>query len=406
MIGYKKVRLIKFFRRIFFFINILSLFFLIFSNFSCKKSEEKISKVRTIKNSEEALKPSLKIGLKEVMSLHEDWFDYGLIFLDKEENIVYWQERDNIACKFDSKGGLLLKKKFMKGRGFGDVDFFDFDEYGGRFYVFDKGTNCRLNIFDKELNLIKVLKMRENYGKAQFQLRINQDGDLHYIFEEWKILPGGSIDVETGVANYGKDGEKKKIVFFKETSPLYPRESDGKMVSHYFLQPFLRYLVDEDGKVWICDMREYRIYIFSLNGELEKVIEKKYRKIELKGEIKEEFMREYRIKKEEEMSMETILPEYVYPLMDLLLIEGRYLLVLRSDYIYKKDKKGKILADLFSAEGEFLNQVELPEFYACFRLSNQFKSNICYKNGFLYILETDEEGEKFWIKKYQLKIEE
>jgi hypothetical protein len=41
-----------------------------------------------------------------------------------------------------------------------------------------------------------------------------------------------------------------------------------------------------------------------------------------------------------------------------------------------------------------------------YSLTNQFKSAICYKNGRLAALESDEDMEKFWISLYQLQYGE
>jgi hypothetical protein len=73
---------------------------------------------------------------------------------------------------------------------------------------------------------------------------------------------------------------------------------------------------------------------------------------------------------------------------------------------FQEDKQNSMKADLFSIEGKFLNEFEIPKYYLTYEFTNQFKSNICYKNGHIYTLEADEDLENFYIKKYKLKITE
>lgn len=385
-------------------IFIFALFLFTVVNVSCQKSEDEIFKVQIIKNSGKPSKPLLRIELREIMSIQEEWCDYGGIFLDEDKNIIYWVERDKTVYKINNDGNTIFKKKFTQGKGYGDIYFFDFEEWNGKYYVFDKFNN-RLNIFDKEFNLVESNQIeRDEISKGRYVLRIDEIGNLYFISEE-NSYRKGCIYADISIANFGKKGKRKKVEFFRQSSKLYDR-TKKRMLSYWHHQPFLRYLIGDDGRVWICDRREYKIYSYLPNGKLDRVIEKEYRKIKIKGEAEKKYKEEYGIERIEKLGTEVILPEYICPLMDILLIDNDYILVLRMDYIFREDKSGKILADLFDREGKFLNQIEFPEFYGCYHLGNQFKTDICYKNGYLYSIEADEELEKFFIKKYEFKVEE
>ena len=102
---------------------------------------------------------------------------------------------------------------------------------------------------------------------------------------------------------------------------------------------------------------------------------------------------------------EIVFPEYINPVMDILLLNNGRLLVLRMDNMYREDKKGKVLADLLNTKGEFLASLEIPEFSGCYNYNNQFKRNICHKNGHFATLETDENFEKYRICIYEIRIQ-
>ena len=136
---------------------------------------------------------------------------------------------------------------------------------------------------------------------------------------------------------------------------------------------------------------------------MENVIEKEYKKIPIKGDIEKRFRENYLTKRK--TRSEIVFPEYINPVMDILLLNNGRLLVLRMDNMYREDKKGMILADLLNTKGEFLANLEIPEFSGCYNYNNQFKRNICYKNGHFATLETDENIEKYRICIYEIRIE-
>ncbi|GAH52036.1 unnamed protein product [marine sediment metagenome] len=183
-------------------IFIFTLFLFTVINVSCQKSEDEIFKVQIIKNTEKPSKSLLRIELKEIMSIQEEWCDYGSIFLE-DENIIYWVERDNTVYKINNDGNTILKKKFPKGQGYGDISFFDFEEWNGKYYVFDKFNN-RLNIFDKEFNLEESNQIeRDEISKGRYVLRIDEIGNIYFISEE-NSYRKGCIYADISIANFEK----------------------------------------------------------------------------------------------------------------------------------------------------------------------------------------------------------
>jgi len=306
---------------------------------------------------------------------------------------------------FDPSGRELLAKKLPSGQGQGDVNFFDFDECKGRYFVWDKAER-RLNIFDKGFNLISTSDLRKGGHESRSIMRTDQEGNIYFIYTVMSLSKLG-MPAEVGIWNFGKDGSGRRTRYLGIRPKPILLSPSGKSISYFFLGPFLRYQIEDNGNVWACDTSEYKIYKYSADGTLEKSITGQYEKIPIKGKTESKFREIYRVQssKEAPYGLETILPEYICPIIDFLLIDGKYILVLRMDNMYKENKSGKVLADVFDAEGRFLTHLEVPEFWGCYNLTNQYKSNIFYKNGALFTLETDDGMDRFWISEYDLKIE-
>lgn len=384
----------------------LLLIFILSLPFCSGPKKDDLADVLVVNNSTQPLSPSLKLKLEEILTLEEDWIDYGSLFVANNGDIIYWSGRENSVGVFSSNGKLLHKTKFQTGQGYGDVNFVDFIDYGDKYYIYDKGTNNRLNIFNREFNIQESVEYRLSQGEGKFQARMNSLGEIHFIYENGSYT-GDKIYTETGIANFGPTGKKTRVDFIKKKEILYIRDSNRGLISHFYLQPFLRYRIDGKDNVWLCDRREYKIYCYSKEGNLEKVIQKDFTKKSLEGETKAKFKEKYRIKDSTPgQRVVPIIPEYIYPIADLVVIDEQYLLVIRMDNMFDANRKGRLLADLFNMNGEFLNHCEVPEFYGCYNLSNQFKTNICYKDGHILTLESDENMDKFCIKKYRLVIEE
>jgi hypothetical protein len=382
----------------------IALFLIVLISAQCNKQNEEVEDVLSISNNQPA-KPSLRVESTEVMSISDaDWIDYGSIFIDEQENIIYWSGREHTVGIFDSDGSFLFKKKFNNGQGFGDINFFDFDDYAGKYYVFDK-SNRRVNIFDKNFSILEAQDLRKEYGKDRFVMRIDKRGDLFFLYESQTVAES-KINKEYGIANYGVTGKKRKIEYLNKKAVAFSSTQSERMIAHTFVQPLLRYAISADGNIWVCDRWQYKIYCYLPDGTLTKVIEKEHKKLELKGELIERFKKRHRIEDTEDSPFNTLLPEYVYPIEDFVLIDNKYIAVIRADYMLLDDKQDRMKADLFSFEGKFLNEFEIPKYYLTYEFSNQFKSNICYKKEHIYTLEADEDMENFYIKKYKLKITE
>ena len=387
------------FTKLFLYIFITSLLF----GISCQNTREQ-KEPNVISNSAKPFNPYFHISLVEDFRIQDDWCDSGSIYVDKEENILYWVSRDNTVYKIDNKGNIILKKKFEIGQGYGDIYFFDFYEWDGNYYVFDK-MNMRLNILDKQLNVMKVRQLNvSNAARNRYILRLDESGNQYYISED-NSFRNGIIYSDIAVSNYGKKGGRSVVAYYKQSSKLY--ENNGnRMISYFYHQPFLRYLIGGNGAIWLCNNREYRIYKYFPDGSLDKIIENKYEKIEIKGEIEEKFREEYQIDRSKRLNTEFVLPAYLNPLIGILAIDENYIFVLRSDYLFNKEQTNKILIDIFDLEGHFLCQAELPKYYGCYNYSNQYKPNIYYKNGNIYTLEADKDMMKFSLVKYVLSIKE
>lgn len=318
--------------------------------------------------------------------------------MDSEGNLVYWQERDRIVSKFDPEGNKLFSKIKQAGQGYGDLNFFDFEDGGDRYLVYDK-VNMRINHFDKEFNIQKSEQMHKDDLLSKYIFRLDERKNRYFVFDEMKADPSG-WNQDVGVARYDADG-KKKMTFFQARFRLYDFK-DGVTIGNFWGQPFLRYIVDHDGALWICDRREYKIDKYDSSGRIERTIEKEYEKIPLRGETEKKFRSYYRLDRLENQKNRHVTPAYINPIMDFILLE-KYILVLTMENQWKSEKKGLIAADVFDREGHYIHKTEIPEFYACYSLTNQFKSAICYEKERLAALESDEDMENFKISLYQLQ---
>ncbi len=63
-----------------------------------------------------------------------------------------------------------------------------------------------------------------------------------------------------------------------------------------------------------------------------------------------------------------------------------------------------LAGDLFDEKGVYQTKVNVPKYYGCYRYTEFYgiKKNALYKKNHLYTIESDENEENFYVKRYKM----
>jgi hypothetical protein len=376
---------------------ILLTYILIFSSLfyiSCKKEKESHQgdiEVVINENIPQDSSPSLRF--EENLSItRKGWWPTD-VAVDDEGNIYAFGEKELFIYKFDSRGKEILKKVFPKGKGPGDFFFLDpYFSCDGRLFIFDK-LNQRLSILNQNCEILDTKKIIKGNN---FNLRLDSKGNM--FFWVGKTL----IDDETkkksiiiALVKFSSIGEPLGEIFkFPHTPHDFDKDKNAFIQKLY--APSGIYKLDSNDYVYCARSDKYEINVISPQGELVKqIIKKGQSRKSTKKDIEKLIYKEVNAP----YGVEFISPKYMPYIANLFILDNKYLLVIT----YENDFDEETLAgDLFDERGIFQNRVEVPKYYNWYYLFAALKSNVIYKNKNFYTIETDENEENFYVKRYKM----
>lgn len=271
--------------------------------------------------------------------------------LDKDGNLYFAEYGDCIIRKFD-KDGKFIKSIGRKGEGPGEFKncrSIDFDK-NGNYYIYDVFLR-RVNIFNSNDEFVKSIKspniINELYIDESGQVVLHYDknspkGDYVYgkhfsavVDEEFKVVKNlDSLEIkEMKISKSGKNVSVMGIVYG-------PR---------YNLLPL------KNGNAFVTNSEDYVVKIFSPSGELlsSKTIGKKREPVREKD--KEKVKARYNdggFVRQDMLEFNTLKPFYAS------IFQDREGFILAQKYTV--DNEEEIKYDVFSPDGELLNEVSLP----------------------------------------------
>jgi len=343
---------------------ILPLVFLLCFTFGCQK-QEKVERymedgVEVVVNHLEPYKlrgePSNLI-LEKALSIdteREDLAEIGLTDIgafdvDSEGNIYIAnpQAKENTIFKFDGKGNYV--HSFCRiGQGPGEIqnpitlNITSQDEI-----TITNSMNKKLLIFNNSGNLIDETPITLE------EMRINEVIPLkngNYFSMRTIVDPSGDYIFRYILGLH--DSDFKEIYDLDEFK--LPNFSIGKKNKGIWT---ICYRITED-KIFIGnDNRGYEIWVFDLDGNLQRKIRKEYEKIPIPKEFKEERMKAMG----EPMRKMTTFPESFPPFQSFFVDDMGGLYVMT----YKKgESSGDYIFDIFNAEGIFVGRKSLKVFFS------------------------------------------
>jgi hypothetical protein len=145
------------------------------------------------------------------------------------------------------------------------------------------------------------------------------------------------------------------------------------------------FCLDSHGNIIYARMTAYEIKYFTPEGQLFRIVRKKYRPQPLTEKDKEEMLQQMPKTPGVNLKEMLVFPDN-YPAISTFLVDEQDRLYVRT---YEKGKaKDSYLVDIFSPEGKLISRCEMPD--------GAFLS----KDGKLYTVEKDEEGYQY-ICRYQ-----
>ena len=157
--------------------------------------------------------------------------------------------------------------------------------------------------------------------------------------------------------------------------------------------------LDPDDNVYFAMSDKYEINIVSPQGQSVKKIVKE-------GQSRKVTKRDIEIltpptNGASPYKIEYIAPEHVPYIADFFILDNKHLLVITHENDYDEET---LAGDLFDEKGVYQTKVNVPKYYGWYRYTEFFgiKKNALYKKSHLYTIESDENEENFYIKRYKM----
>jgi len=321
---------------------------------------------------------TLKLELEEKIIIEESDKEGNYIFgtvsdiaIDSSESIYLLDFQLRKISKFD-KEGRFVKTIGKVGQGPGEFSFplKLFIDEKNNLYVNDQGR--AIIIYDKDGNFKSILKL----NKPISDFYVDEKNCIYTFTREFS--ESGILKVFVKIDKEGN--ELKRIADFLEVDVKVVRKGGGGVmggIKHpYSFDAFFCPLKGE----YLCygENSKYRLFIYDLEGNLKKIFSKKEKKEPISSEERENLSK----------VSGTFIPPYRPFFKGILSDEKGRIWVIKTKPLLEKEKKERI--DLFSKEGIFLYEIELP-----------YPPRVI-RNGNIWVIDRDEE-ERTIIKKLKIK---
>lgn len=376
--------------------KILLLLFIMFTAVpSCQKSgiEEAVSievseDIIDVVNENQPNSLKFRLEFNEELSLYKkEWWPIALL-IDKQGNIFVETGPENILLKFSPQGEEIGKKVFPQGQAPGEFNGFDpclSDD--GNLYIAD-WSQRRLTVFDTHFKMMGVSKLKL-YG---FIFRLDSENNMYFLSIE--RIPNTTDRQKLVLTKCSPSGIP--LLRFHAYEWGQTRDSNGVYHSDAY-RTQLRYKIDRGNNVYFATTDKYEINKISPEGKVVKRISKKGKTRKLSKEERESFQPE-----NPNPRFVTDVPENVPYIADLFILDEDFLLIVT----FESDKnEDYLLGDVFDNLGVYMTSVEIPKYSRWDYLMAPCKIGAVCKNGYFYTIESDENEDHFWVKRYKIIID-
>jgi DNA-binding beta-propeller fold protein YncE len=279
--------------------------------------------------------------------------------------------REKKVKVFDSSGR-KLKELGREGQGPGEwTNPIVLQLISDRELMVSDAGQRKLVYLDFEGNMIREV----SYAKKLVMMKVIDYGG-HYVGSEMGFEENSMAYT---IAKYDPNFNQ----LFKIDAILTPVPVGGTKINLFDV--VYNFCLDSHGNIIYARMTAYEIKYFTPEGQLFRIVRKKYRPQPLTEKDKEEMLQQMPKTPGVNLKEMLVFPDN-YPAISTFLVDEQDRLYVRT---YEKGKaKDSYLVDIFSPEGKLISRCEMPD--------GAFLS----KDGKLYTVEKDEEGYQY-ICRYQ-----
>ncbi len=341
---------------------VLLIIFFITTSFCGKKDENKIKEefkngIKIIHNPALPLKGEVILKLKEVFKIDasdvdaQDPPEFGEFRKDKDNNIYINDYRNRRILKFNKAGEFQISFG-GKGEGPGEFQYIrSFKKIGDKLIVWGRRKFSTFNISGKFLNEKRVKK---------FYYNVLITGEDKFIVNFYKMEGDGKVPERFKVNALIDEEENILATFFKAKNVGSTMVKKKKFVfsfSSTSITEDIKNAYNDKKRVMYGNLsNQYKIYIKNLEGETQKIIERKFEKIKIKDSDKDKIVKAFNnINDWQKKTIKENLPENFCVISSIKVLPGDYILA----YVIKG--AGDIEMDLFDDRGRFLYILKYPE---------------------------------------------
>lgn len=332
------------------------------------------------------------VQFEKEKSIRIEGLTFAVMYIDWEGvNVQTFSgnRKKAIIKKYDRNLNYLRDIEFNLGQGPGDL--------GGGTYFFQTADSIlvqdniqrRVNIFDKNYNFIKFIKLDSYYVGGTFS-------------REGKYIAGlGGTSVKGGqsailyLSTFPGLGNIMKYTI--GTYKLWNEQKRAIKGSNPNMRFFFR-----DHKLYLVNTGEYSITVFNMEGN----IDKRVRVACDKRKVPKDKKKEWLIEHQGERSVERFKFDFVDvipPASTAIPLSKGFLVVRRKDFsVYCN---GTAEADYFDYQLNFLGKTDIPCFDSIFAILGYHWANTHeYENGYFYLVRPveDEEEDAFYLEKWRV----
>ena len=338
--------------------------------------------INIIVNEKNPQGPPLSIWFEQDLSISEkSWIPQDLL-IDEEENIYTFSDG---LKKFNRQGVGVKSIKIPTGQGPGEFQKIDpcFSR-DGLLYIFDPPQR-RLTIMNKDLEIQRIQKL--DYAGMIFQA--DSKGNMYFLNLEF--IPKTTDRQRLVLTKFSPSGIPKYRMHEYEWGMF--RDSKG-IYHHAIYPPQLKYKIDLEDNTWYAMSDKYEVNIVNPEGVLIRRILKKG----LTRKITQKEITKYK-PKSPAPRLVFDMPEYMPSIADLFVLDNHFLLVVTFE---NDDDELTLGGDLFDDRGIYRARVQIPKYSNWNDLVQPKKSNAVYRNGHFYTIESDQDEEHFFLKRYKI----
>jgi hypothetical protein len=338
-------------------------------------------------NNDKPLSSTLELKFSQDLSLfEEEWWPLSLL-IDEPGNIYVRTGPEIVLRKISPKGNEIDRKEFPKGQAPGEFSGFDpCLSKNGNIYIAD-WSQRRLTILDASFEILVLSKMKL-YG---FIFRLDSRNNMYFLAVE--LLPDTSDRNKLVFTKCSPSGEP--VLRIHEYEWGLHRDNNGIYHSDAF-RTQLRYKIDSKDNVYYAATNKYEINVISPDGQV-------IRRISKKGKSRKLTQIEINSFEPEKPNSRSItdIPENMPYIADLFILENDFLLAVTFE---SGEDDNFLLGDVFDDKGIYKAQVQVPKYYRWNYLIAPSKRGAVLKNNCFYTIESDENEEHFWVKRYKITL--